>query len=117
MVQQMCEDCGEKHAHFGEVGSSERKWCGPCAKEQVGETVLIGKKMCETCGKKHANFGLSASTVSHPQHVMVCPSHSTSCSHPFGHRTWGIADARLGCRRTRAPPRPRRRRRRRVGGI
>ena len=31
MVQQMCEDCGEKHAHFGEVGSTERKWCGPCA--------------------------------------------------------------------------------------
>ena len=41
MVRQMCEDCGEKHAHFGEVGSTERKWYGPCAKTHGG--VLLAK--------------------------------------------------------------------------
>ena len=59
MVRKMCEDCGKKHANYGLKGlGSKRRWCGTCAKEQVGETVPIGKNMCETCGKKHPHFGL-----------------------------------------------------------
>ena len=47
----------------------------------------------------------------------LCPSYTASYSHPWGHRTRSIADARwLGCRRTRPPPRLGRRRRPRGGG-
>ena len=52
-------DCGKKHASFGLKGlGSKKQWCGPCAKEQAGETELIGANICETCGKKQAHFGL-----------------------------------------------------------
>ena len=55
----MCETCGKKHASFGLKGlGSKKQWCGPCAKEQAGETELIGANICETCGKKQAHFGL-----------------------------------------------------------
>ena len=54
----MCEDCGGTRAHYGLKDSGTRQWCSGCAKQQEGETELIGgQKMCEDCGKKHATFG------------------------------------------------------------
>ena len=52
---------GNKVAHYGVKGSRKKHWCATCAKEQPGETGLIGANMCETCGKKHAHFGLKGS--------------------------------------------------------
>ena len=55
----MCETCGKKRACYGLTDSGKRQWCADCAKDQPGETELIGAKMCEGCGKKRPHYGLT----------------------------------------------------------
>ena len=47
---QMCEDCHDKHANFGKVGSTKRLWCGECAKAHGG--VNLSRQ-----GKRHGTGG------------------------------------------------------------
>ena len=59
-----CEACTgqkKKRAEYGLKDSGKRRWCGPCAKKQRGETERIGKyKMCEDCKGKQARYGVEA---------------------------------------------------------
>eukprot|EP01045_Picozoa_sp_COSAG04_P017993 COSAG04_NODE_1632_length_6108_cov_12.275087_4_plen_213_part_00 len=51
----------KKRANYGLPDTTQRKWCGTCAKRHGG--VLLGKqKMCEDCKGKHANYGLPDTT-------------------------------------------------------
>ena len=56
-------DCTGKmtHANYGLKNSGKREWCGPCAKEQRGETERIGRRrMCEDCKGKVPHYGTEA---------------------------------------------------------
>jgi hypothetical protein len=56
--RKMCEDCGERHMHFGLPGKKQRRWCAQCRHAHPG-AVSLSMARCEDCsGSKAAEFGL-----------------------------------------------------------
>ncbi len=54
----MCEQCGTKHAGFGDREERVKRWCGKCAKAMGMGAINLAAQLCTECGLKHAGYGM-----------------------------------------------------------
>ena len=61
----MCEDCGFKHASFGDKIDRKVRWCGTCVKANNHQNtmyLMASGRWCEDCSHTVSAWGIQVPT-------------------------------------------------------